>query len=545
MDENLKLTSWSSENDPRSGNFTFQQDQGSENSYKIMNRSLIYWTSRATGSFKPDPLYIPMALLLINSTGNTTDKSSHKTKNISSNFEHVRLLMNSSGEFQYYTLDKNKQWSLRRSEPQDSCSVYGACGDFGVCNSKNLVPCKCLPGFEPASLNKWKRGDFSRGCKRKLEVCVNDKETETFLDVKMMKVGIPQSLYPKADKKQKCQAECLSNCRCQAYSYNDANYQRQRGSGIKGCWIWAMPPNSLQEEYAEDGYNISVRVVASSIGSTARECKPCGTNVIPYPLSTGKKLCKEHCEARNSIAKGLQLAPSSPFKVLNLCYAEPGSTRSEMQQRNMDEVEFGWNPPPEPLCNSSAECKDWPNSSCNATVGVTGRCQCNRNYRWDEESINCTKDVCIIKLYNCPSISESRQGSQALQRIADGNLTLSDENGTSYFSVSFGSSSSSPKDCDAFRFWELGPNSLQEEYAEDGYNISVRVVTSSIGSPKKMEEQNSKTSTCPDTALYREGGASILYNGGRLQGAAAAKEGAALQTFGEGATFKDSGATSI
>ncbi|GFY88360.1 major facilitator superfamily protein [Actinidia rufa] len=355
MDENLTLTSWSSENDPRSGNFTFQQDQGSEKSYKIMNRSKIYWKSRET-------------------------------------------------------------------EPQDSCSVYSACGDFGVCNSKNLVPCKCLPGFEPVLLNQWKGGDFSSGCNRKLKVC--GKEPDTFLDVKMMKVGIQQSLYPKADKKQSCETECLSNCQCQAYFYNDANYQRQRGSGIKGCWIWAMPPNSLQEEYAEDGYNISVRVVASSIGSTARECKPCGTNVIPYPLSTGKncgdpmyfnffcnsltgqvrfqtldgtfwvtsinpetrkfvietKISKEHCERLEiQVLKAYSFSFVAPFKVLDLCYAEPGSTRSEMQQRNMDEVEFGWNPPPEPLCNSSAECKDWPNSSCNATVGVTGRCQSDRD----------------------------------------------------------------------------------------------------------------------------------------------------------------------
>ncbi|XP_057494292.1 G-type lectin S-receptor-like serine/threonine-protein kinase At4g03230 [Actinidia eriantha] len=500
MDENLKLTSWSSEDDPRSGNFTFQQDHGSENSYKIMNGMTLYWTSRETGSFKPDALYDPMALLL-NST-NATGNSVYKLPSISWNFGNVRLLMSSSGKLQYYTLDDNKRWSLIWSEPRDSCSVYSACGNFGVCNIKNMVLCKCFPGFEQVLPNKWKGGDFSSGCKRRLEVCGNDKERETFMDVKMMKVGIPQLQYAKADTKQQCETECRSSCQCQAYSYNDASYRQKRGSGIDGCWIWTMPPNSLQEEYAEDGYNISVRVVASSIGSTARECKPCGTNVIPYPLSTGKncgdpmyfnffcnsstgqvrfqtldgtfwvtsinpetqkfvietKKSKEHCEARNSRAKGLQLAPLSPFKVLDLCYAEPGSTRSEMKQRNMDEVEFGWNLPPEPLCNSSAECKDWPNSSCNATMG---RCQCNRNYLWDGESIKCTKVgsnpkqpgetvqfgepekktksislktavIVVIVFFTAPLLfiivfffyrrrmvanrQESRQGSQALQR---------------------------------------------------------------------------------------------------------------------------------
>ncbi|XP_057504172.1 G-type lectin S-receptor-like serine/threonine-protein kinase At4g03230 isoform X2 [Actinidia eriantha] len=417
MDENLKLTSWSSEDDPRRGNFTFQQD--GENGYMILKSGRPYWKSSQTVSFKPDPLYDRVALLLSNAIPDSPRNANFFRRNLNN----VRLLMNSSGKVQYYTWDNKKGWSLIWSEPQDSCSVYMACGNFGVCNSKNRVLCKCLFGFEPQSLDDWSGGDFASGCKRKSDTCA--KGSQTFLDLKMMKVGIPDSPYPDLDDEEKCRKECL-RCSCQAYSYN-YNYSS------RGCWIWNSNSISLQEEY-EHGYNISVRVAASSIGSTARECKICGANVIPYPLSTGENcgdpmyfnfLCNSsmgqvnfqtqdgtfrvtsitpetrkfvievnksigHCHARKSVdEESLQLGPSSPFKVV--CYPEPGSTSSEMRQRNMDEVEFEWDIPPEPVCNSDAECKDWPNSSCNATVGVTGRCQCNRNYVWYGENIRCTK----------------------------------------------------------------------------------------------------------------------------------------------------------
>ncbi|PSS17194.1 G-type lectin S-receptor-like serine/threonine-protein kinase [Actinidia chinensis var. chinensis] len=278
MDENLKLTSWRSEDDPRSGNFTFQQDV--ENSYMILKNGRPYWKRSQTGSFKPDTLDARVALLLSNYTRNAIPDSPYKKIKVSfRNLNNARLLMNSSGKVQYYTWDNKKGWSLIWSEPQDSCSVYWACGDFGVCNSKNRVLCKCLFGFEPRSLDEWSGGDFSSGCKRKSDTCGNDKENQTFLDLKMMKVGITDQPYSDLDDEEKCRKECL-RCSCQAYSYNYNNSSR-------GCWIWNSNPISLQEEY-EHGYNISVHVAASSIGSTARECKICGANVIPYPLSTGK-----------------------------------------------------------------------------------------------------------------------------------------------------------------------------------------------------------------------------------------------------------------
>ena len=57
-----------------------------------------------------------------------------------------------------------------------------------------------------------------------------------------------------------------------------------------------------------------------------------------------------------------------------------------------DEIEISWEPPLEPSCNSSRDCKDWPNSTCNIVAGDgKRRCLCTRNFQWNGSNLNCTK----------------------------------------------------------------------------------------------------------------------------------------------------------
>lgn len=279
-------------------------------------------------------------------------------------------------------------------------------------------------GFKPISQDRWDSEDFSSGCTRKSDICGKGGD-EMFLNLTMMKVGRPDTPLSQVQNDRECRTECLDNCQCLAYSYNEASKAR-RDRTRHGCWIWTSVLNNLQEEYAAYARNISVRVVASSIGSTNRSCETCGTNIIPYPLSTGPnygdpmyknffcnystgqvsfqtlggtfqvininpekrkfviKLKKEECGAKNSEPKDLQLSPLSPFNMLNSCYGG-------MQSGNGNDVEFDWNSPPEPLCTSAIDCMDWPNSSCNATRDVKRRCHCNANYQWNGTTLACTQ----------------------------------------------------------------------------------------------------------------------------------------------------------
>ncbi|KAL4363375.1 hypothetical protein GQ457_04G004890 [Hibiscus cannabinus] len=171
--------------------------------------------------------------------------------------------------------------------------------------------------------------------------------------------------------------------------------------------------------------------------STYRRCVTCGTNLVPYPLSTGSscgdpmyhsfycddgtdqlsfmttsgnystvtnvnteahvfviKIQSEeavNCKAiQLSGNKILQLIPSSPFDVTSSCSSDVGNFTNASPLNGTIEVEISWRPPLEPICNSSADCKDWPFSTCNETRNRQKRCLCRPTFRWDGSALNCT-----------------------------------------------------------------------------------------------------------------------------------------------------------
>lgn len=73
-----------------------------------------------------------------------------------------------------------------------------------------------------------------------------------------------------------------------------------------------------------------------------------------------------------------------PSSVTGLFTAE-GNFNSE----NTDEVEISWKLPMEPTCDSSTDCKDWPDSTCKVAREGQKRCLCST--KWDGLILNCTK----------------------------------------------------------------------------------------------------------------------------------------------------------
>ena len=82
----------------------------------------------------------------------------------------------------------------------------------------------------------------------------------------MMEVGNPDSQF-NAKTETECKLECLNNCQCQAYSYEEPDIVRHGGSSITACWIWLEDLNNIQEEY-EGGRNLTVRLAVSDVGTT-------------------------------------------------------------------------------------------------------------------------------------------------------------------------------------------------------------------------------------------------------------------------------------
>ncbi|PRQ52945.1 putative protein kinase RLK-Pelle-DLSV family [Rosa chinensis] len=404
MDSNLGLTSWSDEDDPRTGNFTFKLDQ--QSLFIILKNSMPYWKTGGPGEvFRSVEMPWVVTYLLSNFSNSTVTsigigKFNKSTVTSPPRFDctHARLVISPSGELKISTWIEDLQWVPVWSEPKDQCSVDNACGNFGSCNTNNNpVVCKCLPGFKPQSLDKWTSGDFSDGYTKDLSICGHD---DTFLSLKMMKVGNPDTEIVVYDEIE-CKNKCLNSCQCRAYSYAAPESIAQRDLRKTSlCRVWLKDLNSLVEE-DDNSHDIGARVAFSDIESTIRDCSPCGTTTIPYPLSTRsdcgdamylsfacnasinefsflgpdgtsfrdinisrstqrfiiKSKNMNYCDSRNRV-----LNISFLFKVISWCSSD--LMRNFISSINSSSgpsvIEMGWEPPSEASCTTLEDYRDWP-----------------------------------------------------------------------------------------------------------------------------------------------------------------------------------------
>ncbi|PIN06372.1 Non-specific serine/threonine protein kinase [Handroanthus impetiginosus] len=417
MNDNMELTSWISSSNPGRGNYTFRRAQ---DLYNIYNGSKVHWKSGwlgPNGTFIYNELPNVVAQIL---SGYHTQLDQENNLNISfpnvtwaSYYNNSRLLMNASGEIKYYYNN-----SLLWLEPKNFCSKYDACGKFGICDIENERICQCLPGF--------RLGRYSDGCERESTLSQDDE----FLNLNLAKIGGQVTSFHQAQGEATCRNECLSRPKCEAYIYEQIS-KRAVGDPIAMCYIWTDLEN-LQKGYTDDGVCLSLRVPFSYIAKPAsRICLPCLNTSIPYPLSIQPN-CGDpsysgfYCNNSTGeisfqalsgnypvididlekhsfnilvnspsadICNGTELSQSVNFTVnptlpfyFTRCYnfrANPGVRSAK--------IEIGWEPPSEPVCKMSTDCKDWPNSHCQEKVGGERRCHCNQGFGWDGLNVNCTE----------------------------------------------------------------------------------------------------------------------------------------------------------
>ncbi|KAF8364594.1 hypothetical protein HHK36_033436 [Tetracentron sinense] len=496
MMEGQELKSWKNESDPSPGDFTFRQI---DKQFIISNGSAPYWrsgTSDDSWSFDQIPKAVESFLSNFRNTNSTTNPTySNNYTRPSSNYNHTRLVMHSSGQIRHLKWNaRTKMWDLSWWEPSNSCRVYQACGAYGICNSNSTPVCTCLPGYRPFFQNAWDSGQFSGGCTRKTTECGKD---DVFRELKKMRVEKTESEL-KGKSEEECKAECRKRC-CFAYSFESS---MRRPYGSPTCWFWYEELKNLQGDSPNGGRDLYLRLTPSDLETTGRGCGNCGPNTIPYPLSTGptcgdlayfsfycntstgqlhfkasngssyivSRINPEKqtfviqledagtCGATGSTSKQLHISnsfymanntillllncstlrpqlpldctSSSPchgyikerkpcFDSHKCCSYTNGNSSSKLHEIGVlnsgcnaytsivssdistasdgwsEGVEIGWEPPSEPMCNSSNDCGDWPNSTCqlNMTVHGNKRCYCNENFRWDPYFVNCTQDV--------------------------------------------------------------------------------------------------------------------------------------------------------
>ncbi|KAL7166773.1 hypothetical protein ACSBR2_037451 [Camellia fascicularis] len=219
------LTSWKSKDDPGTGEYSYRMVpsglpqlvlyKGSVKLHRILPGISSKLADSSTNfmfnlslSYIDDPEEVTMAYVLVNSSS------------LSKIFVEElvgRLKMDTWVDVEGQGKGK---WVEFYSTPNGRCDNYGLCGAYGYCDDSKLpaeFECTCLPGHEPKSANQWNLRDASGGCVEKgLGMCGNG---EGFVKVKGAQ--IPDTSWahvvPQLSMNE-CQAGCLMNCSCKAYS---------------------------------------------------------------------------------------------------------------------------------------------------------------------------------------------------------------------------------------------------------------------------------------------------------------------------------------
>lgn len=150
---------------------------------------------------------------------------------------------------------------------RDSCDRYESCGPYGNCYADD-PNCRCLRGFTPKSPESWRLIDWSDGCVRKRGLdCQNG---DGFVKYDRMKLPDNSHLVTNRNfslSLEECEAECLKNCSCMAYTKIDIH-----GNG-GDCVMWFGDLVDMKY-FPNGGSNLYIRMAQAELGM---HCQLIGT----------------------------------------------------------------------------------------------------------------------------------------------------------------------------------------------------------------------------------------------------------------------------
>ncbi|KAK1391215.1 Receptor-like serine/threonine-protein kinase [Heracleum sosnowskyi] len=263
------LTSWKSNDDPGTGDYTYRCHpqgfpqffiaDGSKEIYRLGN-----WNGIIFSGFPRPISNISLSFVF-------TDKEVYYMYNLVNTSIFTRLVLTQNGVAVRQTwAEKSKNWVVFLNGPTDICDNYGKCGKFGSCNIANAEVCECLKKFKPKSPKDWTVGDFSDGCVR--ETSLDCQKGDGFLEYSNIKLPDTESCrsYESMNLKD-CEILCSKNCSCTAYTTLDIS----KGSG---CLLWFDELIDIRQAPQGGGQFIYIRMAASELGGSKGKKK--GTVII-------------------------------------------------------------------------------------------------------------------------------------------------------------------------------------------------------------------------------------------------------------------------
>lgn len=262
MGEIAIFTSWKSETDPSSGNYTMGIDPRAAPQIIIWHRSQRLWRSGHWNGliFTGVPDMTANYLYGFKLTPEENGKS-YFTYTPDNSSDILRFQITWEGkEEQLMWNTSTKEWDVMQSQPDNECEEYNKCGAFGICNAENSPVCSCMKGFEPSNDVQWSRGNWSGGCRRRTylqcqrNATINGtREEDGFL--KLEDVKLPDFADRLSLDNKNCEKYCSQNCSCTGYAYV---------TGI-GCMVWSGDLVDIQ--LLSQGSKLHLRLAGSELGT--------------------------------------------------------------------------------------------------------------------------------------------------------------------------------------------------------------------------------------------------------------------------------------
>ncbi|XP_066315496.1 G-type lectin S-receptor-like serine/threonine-protein kinase At2g19130 [Miscanthus floridulus] len=266
-----RQVSWRNSTDPSPGIFSVVMDPRVAGQYLfVWNNSRPYFTpgkfNPQTGAFSgiPQMAVMSQAGSIYSYEYVDNDEEEYFLLTLKDDSVFLRTVIDPSGQQKGMVWMEEKQdWMLYFVQPSALCSVYSACGAFSWCAVHDVPMCSCLRGFSTQSPAEWSSGNYTGGCTRTVPLpcslsgagtppSMGKHEEDRFYVIDNVRLPDGPQTAVQAESASHCEAACLSNCSCLAYSYNGT------------CSLWHGDLMNLQED-PNTGDSIFIRLPASEI----------------------------------------------------------------------------------------------------------------------------------------------------------------------------------------------------------------------------------------------------------------------------------------
>ncbi|GMY37019.1 G-type lectin S-receptor-like serine/threonine-protein kinase At4g27290 [Fagus crenata] len=259
--QNWFLTSWSSLQDPFTGEFTYKVDPRGLPQFVLRQGTKIQFRSGPWDGvrFGGDPQLQENSVFIPTFVYNTS--YIYFTYENTNSSIISRLVVNQSGSIDYLTWNqRGDQWRNIQTMQKDECDVYGHCGPNGICDINKSPVCQCLNGFTPKTPQEWKVLEWSGGCIRKTHL--NCSSNVGFRKFSGLKLPDSSEFFVNSIvmSSKECEDACLTNCSCVAYSRTEAS----------GCVAWFGDLLDIRVHNGI-GQDLYVRMAASELESNNKD----------------------------------------------------------------------------------------------------------------------------------------------------------------------------------------------------------------------------------------------------------------------------------